>query len=306
MKLLLFLVWFPIAALPACVPVNGERVRAGDLAQAEPVFAAVAPDKEIAFAPAPGARRIFSIRELSALAAELHVPLPTLATDICVQSVGQVLQMSELDTALRKALDIPDAVIEILDFSKAPVPVGALEFSRTGLSSPASPASGAAVLWHGRLRYWGTRTLPVWVKVRLTVKRPVVVARVDIVPGHEIRPDQIEVVETALYALAEGSAQSVEEVAGKLTRHLIRTAQPVALNTLEQPLDVVRGDTVDVLLRNGLAVLKFPAQADSNGRKGDRIVLHNAGNGHRFQGVIDSNHSVTIDITGVKQHDAPL
>ena len=43
-----------------CVPVEGERILAADLAKAEPAFAALPAETPLGYAPSPGARNCFT------------------------------------------------------------------------------------------------------------------------------------------------------------------------------------------------------------------------------------------------------
>jgi len=58
---------------------------------------------------------------------------------------------------------MPSAQIELLDYSRGPVPEGELEFSSRGLAAGASTG-----VWSGSIRYAGDRKFAVWAKVRIT------------------------------------------------------------------------------------------------------------------------------------------
>ncbi|MGC8795065.1 MAG: hypothetical protein ACP5U2_16915, partial [Bryobacteraceae bacterium] len=68
--MMFFLAWLALAAGEgSCLAIPGERVTAADLAAVEPAFARLAPGTVLAWAPAPGVRRILSAAELARLAA---------------------------------------------------------------------------------------------------------------------------------------------------------------------------------------------------------------------------------------------
>jgi hypothetical protein len=55
-------------AAPACVAVEGDRIRASDLAAADARFAALDPGMEIGFSPRPGVTRVIRVAELMTIA----------------------------------------------------------------------------------------------------------------------------------------------------------------------------------------------------------------------------------------------
>src|SRR5579862_3663563 len=108
----------PGLALAACLPLagTGDRITAGDLAAAEPAFAAMAPETPLANAPLPGSRRMLSVAEIErlgdqhGLSLEAHVP-------ICLEYAVAPLDPEKVLVAMRAAIALPDARIELVEFS---------------------------------------------------------------------------------------------------------------------------------------------------------------------------------------------
>jgi hypothetical protein len=77
-------------------------------------------------------------------------------------SSAVVWRLSEenLGPALAAALGKPDALIEVLDFSRQALPLGTLLFQQSSL--------GAEGLWRGSVTYGDRRSVPVWARVRIT------------------------------------------------------------------------------------------------------------------------------------------
>src|SRR5262249_27443988 len=150
----------PLAAfaLAGCVAIGAgsDRVLLRDLSPAFPALAADQLDTPIALAPAPGVQRRFDLVELRRLAARFHLAEPT--GEICVQRHTPNLAPAHILGALRALM--PSAQIELLDYTRGPVPEGELEFSPNG-----PPSTG---VWSGAVRYAEGRRFPVWAKVRLT------------------------------------------------------------------------------------------------------------------------------------------
>jgi hypothetical protein len=65
--LLLFLT-LPAAVSARCLPVTGDRILGADLASANAKFAALPVSLQLGYAPAPGARRVFTSIELQRIA----------------------------------------------------------------------------------------------------------------------------------------------------------------------------------------------------------------------------------------------
>ena len=125
----------------------------------------------IALAPAPGVQRVFRLAELRRLAARWHVEVRP-NSEVCVERPVKPLDPARLLDAMQRQL--PQARIEILDYSRTAAPEGELEFPLSGLRM--TPAGG---LWNGAVRYAGTRRFAVWAKVDVTVAEPRVVAAED-------------------------------------------------------------------------------------------------------------------------------
>jgi hypothetical protein len=153
----------PLAAfaLAGCVAIGAgsDRVLLRDLAPAFPGLTADAMDTPAALAPAPGIQRRFEFLELRRLAERLNLSEPV--REVCVERRVAPLDPARILAALRAQM--PAAQIELLDYTRGPVPEGDLEFSRSGLAAGTSTG-----VWSGAVRYAGNRRFAVWAKVRLT------------------------------------------------------------------------------------------------------------------------------------------
>jgi hypothetical protein len=153
----------PLAAfaLAGCVAIGAgsDRVLLRDLSPAFPALTAEQSDTPVALAPAPGVQRRFDLFELRRLAARFHLSEP--AGEVCVERRSTRLDPAHVLDALRALM--PAAQIELLDYTRGPVPEGELEFSRIGL-----PSGTSTGIWTGVVRYAQGRRFPVWAKVRLT------------------------------------------------------------------------------------------------------------------------------------------
>src|SRR5208282_472496 len=68
----------------SCLPLEGDRILARDLAAATPAFALWPPETELGYAPAPGLRRVLRAAELRRLASRQGLDGGAMA-DVCVE-----------------------------------------------------------------------------------------------------------------------------------------------------------------------------------------------------------------------------
>jgi len=263
----------PDLALAACLSVQpaSEHVVAGDLASASASFASLPPDTVLAWAPEPGVPRVFPVAELRRLAARLGAA-PDADRDLCVERRVAPLDRARIQAALDARL--PAAYLEIVDFSRLPVPEGPLEFPPAGLRR----GSGAAY-WSGYVRYAGNRRFAVWARVRM--RGPVVVAVADLSPNRPIDATQLRVEIREGFPQA-GFVESVSEAAGKQPRHSIRADTPIPALELAEPPVVARGDTVKVQVWSGAAYVSLEARAEGAAAAGQLVALRNPDSKQRF------------------------
>jgi hypothetical protein len=198
---------FALAArLWACTVVEGDRILGSHLAAELPAFASIGAAADLGPAPLAGARREIRGAELERLARKYGVELPA-AAGACFERATQTLSEATLLPLLRTALGDAGASIEIVDFSRHPLPLGAPEFTRAGLTG-----SG---LWRGRLVFGENRSTPVWARVRITdaAGQPVAVwnrsTHPEVAPGDTVR---VEVRSGAVRLAFEATAESAGHV----------------------------------------------------------------------------------------------
>ncbi|MDW8130123.1 MAG: flagellar basal body P-ring formation chaperone FlgA [Bryobacterales bacterium] len=291
------LAWVGTAgALAGCIAVEGERLLAADLAAAEPVFAALPPDTVLGWAPAPGARRLLGTRELERLAARHGLKLAA-ARAVCVERALAPLSGERVLEALRRALGREDARIELVDYSRRPVPRGELEFDRAQLAQP----SGGAAVWRGRLRCDGGRSLPVWARVRIVAPGRRVVALENLAPGRPVQPSQVGLDEGEWFPFGEPPLTRVEEAVGRLPRRWIPAGAVLYARLLTAPREVERGEEVLVEVASGGAQLRFRARAETGGRSGDVILVRNPANGRRIAARVEGPGKAVIHASAVER-----
>jgi flagella basal body P-ring formation protein FlgA len=240
----------------------------------------------LALAPVPGVARVFHLPELGRWAEHFHLLPPP--AEICVERPVAPLDLEKALAAMRAAL--PEAEISIVDWSRARVPAGEIVFPASQLHN--SPAGQS---WSGYVRYGGTHQFSIWVRVSVRVTSERVVALRDLPPGQAIPADAVEAKAQEATPGAADFAVAIDQVAGKWPRALIRAGAPIRIIQLAKPVDVVRGDTVQVDAQSGAAHLQFEAQAEGSGAIGDMIPVTNPISRRRFTARVAGKGRVSVD-----------
>jgi flagella basal body P-ring formation protein FlgA len=285
---------FALFALSGCLAVGAanDQVLAGDLAAAYPEWAAVPKETPLGLAPAPGVERVFHVVELRRLAAPWNLTSPP-ARDLCVVRPVAALTPELLLAAMRK--ELPTAHIEVLDFSRAPVPQGDLVFPLAGLQQGLNGG-----YWHGYAPYAGTRRFATWAHVKVLISAERVVATEELKPGAPVAASQVRV-ETREEIFSAGRfPATIGEVAGQLPRHSIPAGAALRAEWLDAPKAVTRGDMAMVEVTSGGAHLKLEARAETSGAVGETILLTNPISKRRFQGRVAGKGEVVVDAPDAK------
>jgi flagella basal body P-ring formation protein FlgA len=278
-----------------CLAVQSasDRITAADLAPAFPGIERIPPDTPLAIAPAPGVARVFRVPELKTIAEGFHLAPP--AGEICIQRTVAPPDPGRMLTAMQKTL--PDARIEILDFSHRPIPEGVMEFPRSELRE-----GPAGAFWSGNVRYGSNHLFSIWAKVAVWVKVRRVVALNDLQPGDTITEGQIRVELRDEFPTAGDFPDSTDQVSGQLARTPIRAGSAIRMSQLEAPKQVLSGEMVTVDVWSGGAHLKLEARAEGSGAHGQTIPVLNPATQKRFWARIDGKGRVSVDGSGAQSH----
>ena len=274
--------------LAGCLAVHPEsdQVTAADLAPSFPGMETVDPATPLAFAPAPGVSRVFHAPELARLAERFHLSPPP--REICVTRPVAPLDREKALAAMHASL--PNAEIVILDGSRAPVPAGDVYFPASQLRNEPS-----GQWWTGYVRYAGDHRFSIWARVRAQVKVRLAVALRTLRPGEVIPPEAVEIQTHSAIPGNSDFARATDQVAGRAPREIIPAGTPIRLSLVAKPLDVTRGDIVEVDAQSGAAHLQFEARAEGSGVTGDDIPVTNPVSHRRFRARIAGKDRVAVD-----------
>lgn len=274
------------AAWGGCVAVEGDRIRAAEVAQVVPAFAAAPPEAELGYAPAPGAKRYVRASELARWSVRLGVRLPQ-PSSACFERRMEALGAQQVRAAMEQALGGRQVRIEVLEWSRQPVPAGTLEFPLSGLARPPVSDPAAPVLWRGWVRFGNGRRYPVWARVRLGVKGIRVVAAIPLKPGQLIRSDEVRLEEYEGFPDRGSWFASIEEVSGRLLRQRVASGAPLRREVVGDPPEVARGTTVRVEAASGAARVVLEGRAESDGRVGEVVSVRNLSTGRTFRARVE-------------------
>jgi flagella basal body P-ring formation protein FlgA len=277
-----------------CEMIANDRILGQDIAKALPVFQNKIPgDAVIGYSPAPGGRRIFKSIELQRIGAPYGVAVAENA-EACFEWRLQPMTPDIVSAAIRESLQSPDAKVDILAISGNQAPAGKLSFPIAGLLASTLTGADTAVTWRGEVLYHGSRRFSVWARVKVSATTTRVVATQLILPGQTVTPDQVRVETYDDFPLRNDIARNLEEVIGRTPRRAIRVGLPVFRSDLIEPLQVQRGDTVDVTAVSGAAQLHLSALAETPGRQGDLISLKNPRSGKIFRARIEGKDKALV------------
>ena len=295
MTRILVLLFTGSVVFAGCLPVAGNRILGRDLAAADSRFAAVPATTTVGFAPAPGARRVYSPADLKRIARANGMPVGDFSP-FCFELPMKRLTEGEVLAAMQRSL--ADALLTIVELpSGRDVPAGPVEFPVEGIE-PAPPSGDGARLWRGYVKYAETRRFPVWARVRIAVQWTAVVTDRDLPPDAPISLSALRIETRTEPFDRVVPATRIEQVAGCVPRRALKAGSVIPLNALTPASDVRRGDFVPVVVESGMARVRFEAIAESNARDGDIVELRNPANGKVFRARLDPGPGARVVIAG--------
>lgn len=287
-------VWSMMAHPTQCQAIANDRIFGADLAKAIPGFANKIPaDAVIGYSPLPGARRSFSMQELQHIGAPYGVAVEP-GADACFEWSTQTLTPEMVQAAMRDSLQLPQAHIEILELPKGRVPAGKIRFPIAGLVASTLSAPETALTWHGEVLPGGSRKFPISVRVKISARTTRVVAMQALTPGETIAVSQVRVEEYDDFPLRNDVARDLNEALGRMARRPLHAGQPILRADLIEPLQVQRGEAVNVTAISGAAELHLIAIAETPGRQGDVISLKNSHSGKSFRARIEGKDRAVV------------
>jgi flagella basal body P-ring formation protein FlgA len=290
---LLILFLAGITAQGACVPVERDHILARNVVSLIPEFRELPGEEVVGLAPLPPARRLMSSGELVHIARKFGLTLAA-PVDVCFEYPTEILTRERIIEQLKRSVDAPDASIELIEFSRYPVPRGELSFPRTGLNVHPLLTDRSIVFWRGKVTYSGAKSFSVWVRVRMAVTRERLVAAEAIRSGSIVSAQQVRIQPVKQFPFDAQGALSIEEAVGRVAKRTVLAGQVLSAALLAAVPEVTRGAEVSVVVKTGGAQLSLPARAQSSGAIGETVSLKNPENGRTFRGVVGGKNQVVV------------
>jgi len=270
------------APLPAgaCVEIDGPVVRVAALARLAQAPDSISPDRILTETPDPGTRRWISPAELRRWGLAPNDGWP--AEGVCLQRRLQRLPAEAVAEAVQAALLARHGsarLVQVTSFQPAVAPAGHLILPPSGFQMLSTADDSCSFLWRGALEYDPHRTAPVRVLGRFRLAQAVFVARRDLQAGDSLAASDYErVVKTGCSARAEVEPELPD---GSILKRPLRLGDSIQPFMLQAPPAVLRGGTVRVVARVGLASVSIDAEAERDGRRGESILVRNPESGKR-------------------------
>jgi flagella basal body P-ring formation protein FlgA len=276
-------------AIAGCLAVasGADQILFRDLAAAFPSVVNVPAETPLAPAPSPGMQRVFQLPELRRLAARLHLGSEP-QSEVCVERPVQVPDPARLLAAMQRALGT--GRVEIIEYNRQSLPEGELEFPLAGLR----PSGSGSALWSGWVRYAGNRRYHTWARVKVAVTLPRVIAAADLRTGEAIDVAKLRLEMQDVFPSAMEFAGSFKDVIGKWPRIPIRSGTAIRVGQLQSPTDVMRGQMVTVVVREGATHLETEARTEGSGAVGETIQVVNLTSHRRFTARVEGKGRVSV------------
>jgi flagella basal body P-ring formation protein FlgA len=168
-----------------------------------------------------------------------------------------------------------------------------LEFNSAQLDRPHGEDPGVAVIWRGVMRYDRQSSMPVWAIVKVSTACVFLRAARDIPAGAVIDATQVNEVPGRRFPSGSPPIEA-GTVLGKIARHRIPAGQRFFAGDLNEPSEISRGDTVHVTVVVGSATLLLDAIAQSSGKKGESILVHNPVTGKTFRAEVEEKGKAAV------------
>lgn len=290
---LLTLFTISMALHASCLPVDGDRIFARDVAAVIPEFTRIPAEEVIGLAPLPTVRRVISGGELARVGRKFGLEIVA-PVDVCFESPTEALTSGEILEQIKAAVGMEGLEIELIEFSRYSVPVGVLSFPRSGLNVHPLLTDRSIVFWRGKVTYGGTKSFAIWARVRMGITRDRLVATETIRVGSMVTAEQVRLEPVKQFPLEEQPAILAASVVGQVARRTIPAGQIVTAAFVMPPKEVTRGAEVKVVVKVDGAQLRLPALAESSGAVGETVSLKNPENGRSFRGVVSGKNQVLV------------
>ena len=161
-------------------------------------------------------------------------------------------------------------------------------------ASGAAPNPGNA--WIVAVHCTGPKLWTLYVPVRASERRMVVVVRRSLAPGTPVPADALALQEQDTANLPNGYIARIEDAAGKLLRRPVTPGEPLPPNALDAPASIRRGQEIVLMSQSGGFVVRASGKALTDGAGGERIKAENLDTHRVVEGVVREDGVLEIGI----------
>jgi flagella basal body P-ring formation protein FlgA len=158
------------------------------------------------------------------------------------------------------------------------------------------PAPNPGNAWTVAVHCPGPAVWTLYVPVRASQRRPVVVLTRALGPGVPVPADALALQERDVGALTYGYMAQPEDVAGKLLRRPLAAGAAVTPDALANPASIRRGQQVTLLSRSGSFEVRADGKALADGASGERIRAENLDSHRIVEGVVRDGGTVEVGL----------
>jgi flagella basal body P-ring formation protein FlgA len=281
-----------------CIAVRDETILARDLSPRLPEFATAPADLEVGRSPVVGATRWITAAQLSKLAIQAQVSIPT-SSDVCVVRTARIYSEAEVLDAVDEALSAVDwkdrvAELKLIRIPYALLADGKLSFHVEDLQRSSIRDKDGVMTWRGRLAFSQAHWAPFPVVLRIRVRYRGLIAANAIAKGSVITDGDLVDGEWTGGPFSNEGVLRREDLRGTKAAIAIAKGDPIRAKWLFAPADVSRGDVVAVTVKTGSATLVMDARSRSVGRKGSTVVLQSPISKRVFQATVTGPRTAAV------------
>jgi len=158
------------------------------------------------------------------------------------------------------------------------------------------PAPNAGNAWSVAVHCAGPAVWTLYVPVRASQQRNVLVLTRSLAPGTPVPADALTMQERDVSVLSYGYLSGPEDAVGKLLRHPVAAGAALTPDALTAPASIRRGQQVTLLSQSGGFVVRADGKALSDGASGDRIRAENLDSHRIVEGVVRDTDTVEVGL----------
>lgn len=136
----------------------------------------------------------------------------------------------------------------------------------------------------------------IYVPIKVLKKRPLFVAKRELLRGEVLKEEDIKTNYTYLTGRASIYPSSIDYLIGKTLKRDIKRGTTITEDAIEDPVMVRRGKMVILIGENKRLLIKTQGKALENGRLGDVIKVKNTTSGKVVHATVTAENTVTVGL----------